>query len=476
MNTRSQSPGRGEAALLLSFRPGITVEEDSLGRLSLVDARGGAEHLADPSPVLREVVSRLGHGATEAEVAAAAEATGDPLALPTAYFQLDQWRARGVLAEAIEDHGAVLATAIPIREGWRHAGPLPPPAGTVLSRFALFYRDGGATILESPLANCRLLLNGRVAGGLLSAFGETWAADALAAACGVSRGAAALLADLLWRCGFTVPAGVEDPQLATWELPDLLLHARSRGRGRRGGTYRFAGTLEPPPVTRPRHPGDPIPLHRPGTPANGGGPSFADTLERRRTVRVHDGLITAAQIGELLFRAARVKSIMPSRADPAFDTSRRPYPSGGACYPLELYLTVGTCDGLASGLYHYEPLEHELTRLAAPSDQLREMLHAAGAATGRALQPQLLVTLTARFARTSWKYEGTAYALILTEAGALLQTLYLVATAMDLAPCALGTGDADAFAEVSGLPYLTEGAVGECLLGACAPQILQAER
>ncbi len=42
--------------------------------------------------------------------------------------------------------------------------------------------------------------------------------------------------------------------------------------------------------------------------------------------------------------------------------------------------------------------------------------------------------------------------------------MYLVATAMGLSPCAIGTGDSDLFAEATGLRYEEEGTVGEFAL------------
>jgi SagB-type dehydrogenase family enzyme len=48
--------------------------------------------------------------------------------------------------------------------------------------------------------------------------------------------------------------------------------------------------------------------------------------------------------------------------------------------------------------------------------------------------------------------------------GCIYQQMYLVATALNLAPCALGGGNADHFAAVSGLDYYTEGSVGEFAL------------
>jgi SagB-type dehydrogenase family enzyme len=82
---------------------------------------------------------------------------------------------------------------------------------------------------------------------------------------------------------------------------------------------------------------------------------------------------------------------------------------------------------------------------------------------GSAQQVQLV--FTARFDKINRRYEGNAYALILQEVGALYQTMYLVATAMGLAPCAVGGGNADAFAGVIGTDPLEEASVGAFVIG-----------
>ena len=83
---------------------------------------------------------------------------------------------------------------------------------------------------------------------------------------------------------------------------------------------------------------------------------------------------------------------------------------------------------------------------------------------GAACAPDLLITLTARFQRVAWKYQSLAYALILKNVGVVYQQMYLVATALGLAPCALGTGDTQVFARASGLAYAKESSVGEFAL------------
>jgi SagB-type dehydrogenase family enzyme len=82
--------------------------------------------------------------------------------------------------------------------------------------------------------------------------------------------------------------------------------------------------------------------------------------------------------------------------------------------------------------------------------------------------PQVVITIAARFQRLSWKYESIAYSVLLKDVGVLYQTMYLVATAMALAPCALGGGDSDLFAAAAGLDYYSETSVGEFLLGSRA--------
>jgi oxazoline/thiazoline dehydrogenase len=64
-----------------------------------------------------------------------------------------------------------------------------------------------------------------------------------------------------------------------------------------------------------------------------------------------------------------------------------------------------------------------------------------------------------------WKYHAIGYSLVLKHVGVLYQTLYLVATAMGLAVCGLGGGDAGDFAAASGLGYHVEGSVGELVVG-----------
>jgi SagB-type dehydrogenase family enzyme len=95
------------------------------------------------------------------------------------------------------------------------------------------------------------------------------------------------------------------------------------------------------------------------------------------------------------------------------------------------------------------------------------LLEEARQGTGGALPglPPVLLIVTSRFRRVARKYQSLAYSLVLKEVGALLQTVYLVATALDLAACAIGTGDSDRFARAASLDFYAETSVGEIVLG-----------
>jgi oxazoline/thiazoline dehydrogenase len=271
-----------------------------------------------------------------------------------------------------------------------------------------------------------------------------------------------------------------DPAFQSWEFHDLLFHARSReGRhdGPVGATYRLLGTLAPPPALKPVAAGETIELHRPDLEQRQReDPPFARVVEERCSVREYQAEpIADRQLGEFLYRTARVKECREDEVETGFGPLRmefasRPYPAGGGLYELEVYPVVNACGGLEAGLYHYDPLQHQLGKLAGRTSEVEQLLREAAWGTGMApASVQVLLILAARFPRVSWKYSTLAYALILKHVGVVYQTMYLTATAMGLAPCAVGIGNADVFARAAGTDYYAETSVGEFLLGSKRP-------
>jgi SagB-type dehydrogenase family enzyme len=190
-------------------------------------------------------------------------------------------------------------------------------------------------------------------------------------------------------------------------------------------------------------------------------------MESRRSIRRYGSApLTAAQLGEFLWRVARVRSVSGFGVGAvAYEVTDRPLPSGGGAHDLEYYVTAVRCAGLAPGIYHYRPAEHALTLVTQDPKWTVAMADEAYRCAGAEAVPQVVVTMAARFARLTWKYRGIAHALTLKHVGVAYEAMYLAATAMGLAPCALGHGNAALFARATGLDPLVESSVGEFLLG-----------
>lgn len=345
----------------------------------------------------------------------------------------------------------------------------------VLSRFACMRRRGQDMVLESPRANAAFRLCDAAVASVIAGLSKPKTLAALRAEPGFpGPELLALLCDsqLLFAPDpdKSLRASEGDEDLVRWDFHDLQFHVRSstgRHANPTGGLYAHAHLAPQPPAVRPAWPGAAIDLTAFG-PADS---AFASLLRARRSDRVYDDQnpITLAQLARLLDGAARIisrKTIDDEPGEsPPLEIAARPYPSGGASYELELYLAVEKCEGLPRGFYHYDALRHALVGIGVTDRQLGALVDDGQFAMGAPRPPQILITLAARFGRVSWKYSGFAYSLILKHVGVVMQTIYLMATEMELGACAIGVGDIDLFARMTGLPFHVEGAVGHMAIG-----------
>jgi SagB-type dehydrogenase family enzyme len=349
----------------------------------------------------------------------------------------------------------------------------------VLSRFAYLRRSGNDMVLESPRAGALFRIGDPAIAATLAALSRPQKISRL------RRHAAAFNLDLLEllldsqfllkldaRSGEGLRADEGDGNLVLWDFHDLVFHARST-EGRHGNpvgsTFAYAGAVPSLPAVRSPWPGNKVDLRKFFTPDPVS--PFAGLLRERHSVRDFDDAhpITLAELAQFLSSAARVlsewKSDTNSESGPEITYSTRPYPSAGSAYELELYLAVSNCDGLARGLYHYDAGGHALVAIGVSTQQLHAVSEAARFAMDAPGPPQVLIIIAARFGRISWKYSSIAYSLILKNVGSLIQTFYLTATDMGLGGCAIGTGNIDLFAKMTGLELHVEGPVGQFALG-----------
>jgi SagB-type dehydrogenase family enzyme len=162
--------------------------------------------------------------------------------------------------------------------------------------------------------------------------------------------------------------------------------------------------------------------------------TLGEALERRRSRRDFAlAPLPLETLGRLLYASYGIQG---SREIEGQNVPMRPVPSGGGLYPLELYVAAQEVTGLADGLYHYDARSHEL-ELRRPGRYQTEL---AGMTLGQEMlgDANLVICVTAIFARTQWKYGQRGYRYVWLEAGHVGQNLYLVADALGLAPVALG--------------------------------------
>ena len=368
---------------------------------------------------------------------------------------LERLCASGLLEFPLVDASGERAVVLPQRSAFVPilAEDLPDP-GAKLDRFASIRRDGDAWLVESPFGSARVRLPH------LESINDPLVRRALTSA------------GILETC--RPPHDSLRQALAQWEFHDLVFHAHHRDGWHHdpmGLLCPFIDELDAPATVRACWPGERIPL--PQAPTELGGESFVSVLKRRRSVRSYDEEhpISIRDLGIVLDRAARIQRRITTVVQNArgrvawYECARHSYPSGGACHELELYPVVARCDGLDPGLYHYDASGHALVQVSQrTSDTDRMVAHASMGMAGLA-NPQIVLAITARFARVTWKYRSIAYGVILRNVGALYQTLYLVATELGLSPCGLGNGDSALFSRVTRLDPVIEGTVGEFVLG-----------
>jgi SagB-type dehydrogenase family enzyme len=358
---------------------------------------------------------------------------------------------------------------------WPQLSNLDAADTLVLSRFAYLRRRGNELVLESPRSRALFRLCDPQLAGALAGLATPQKLSVLRRRPDFPG---TDLIRLLLDCGIlfkveaadaaTLRLAEGDEALALWDFHDLLFHARStEGRHANpiGGTYPHQGAIAPVPAIRPNWPGKKVEL--PKAQASILSESLVKLLRRRHSARGFGNAkpITVAELSQLLDATARI--ISSATPQPGLDDgghAARPYPSAGGSYELELYLTVGRCDGLEKGFYHYDAQDHALVLIEVPAGALEAVLAGAQSAMGASAEPPIVVTFAARFGRVSWKYSALAYSLILKDVGVLTQTFYLMATEMGLGGCAIGLVNIDLFEKMTGMPFHIEGPVGEFAL------------
>lgn len=396
------------------------------------------------------------------------------------HYDLERLHQLAYISFSLVLNGHRLLTVEPIALGFRFEPARVNHERRVrLSQFAFCRRMDSKFMVETPLSPARVALQHPFSAAVVQEAAQPQTCRQLCTGIvGLSEEMAEAIASYLIAADVLdfvreddlLPEDTTD-HLMHWQMHDLAFHSRSR-RGRHdypvGAYLPLRGKAAPEPAIKIPPSGERIELMKPDIdelPRK--DPPFTTVLERRRSIRAYaDRPITLDAVGEFLFRAARIRRAYCTRDQGIpYEYTDRPYPSGGGAYELELYLTINACEGVPRGIYYYNALDHELSRINDEQRLVDALLNDAWMSAAGTVVPQILITITSRIRRLSWKYSSMAYATTLKNVGVLYQTMYLVAAAMGLAPCGLGTGNSALVAEAMRLDLFSEVAVGEFMLG-----------
>ena len=350
------------------------------------------------------------------------------------------------------------------------------------------HRDGTDLVLERPLSCLRCIVDSPQLGQILFACSQkATPGEQLVEECPAEyRPSLMELLGVLCEGGFleSLSSGEknqtrmeEKETTALWDFHDLLFHSENsyhhgwgsadKGFGR---VFPYVDHFSPPSGFHPGYPGEKIALaHRPQD-LDATDITLEKALRERKSCREYNvsNPITKEEIGILLSRlyrgGSRLRKPVPDGSTSLLDiVDSRSYPSGGSLYDQEIYFSVFRCEGLEQGFYHYDAPPHALVHIPFP--EKGNYGQKFQKAKDSPETPDVVLYISSRFGRISWKYRQVSYGVILRNVGCMYQTIYLIACSMNLGVCGRGACDTNLFAQLSGRDPYQEGAVGELFLG-----------
>jgi SagB-type dehydrogenase family enzyme len=181
-------------------------------------------------------------------------------------------------------------------------------------------------------------------------------------------------------------------------------------------------------------------------PSHKGEMSVEEALHTRRSIRTFsDKTLTQEQVSQLLWATYGVTMVSSSGRE--YKTA----PSAGATYPLEIYLMAGNVDGIAPGLYKYNPGRNTL--IQQQSGDLRKKTSDACLGQKMIAEAPVSIVFSAVYERTTARYGKRGEdRYVCMDLGHAAQNTYLQATAMGLGTCAVGAFEDDQLLKVLKLP------------------------
>jgi SagB-type dehydrogenase family enzyme len=137
--------------------------------------------------------------------------------------------------------------------------------------------------------------------------------------------------------------------------------------------------------------------------------------------------------------------------------------SAGALYPVEIYVSAASVEGLETGLYHFSPADLRMAGLRR--GDFREYIARAAANRPSILRASAVVALSSIYWRSAWKYRARAYRYCYWDAGTMLANLLAAAAADGISAEVITAFEDPAMETLLGIDSDREGMVALIALG-----------
>ncbi|MCX7880052.1 MAG: SagB/ThcOx family dehydrogenase [Ignavibacteria bacterium] len=150
-------------------------------------------------------------------------------------------------------------------------------------------------------------------------------------------------------------------------------------------------------------------------------------LERRSIRDYQDKPIKLSDLSQLLWAAQGITDQ---------SSNFRTAPSAGALYPLEIYVVIANVEGVATGVYKYNPYRHEIVKIK--DGDIRAELSAEALWQTWIRKSSIIIIFTAVYERTTKKYGNRGIRYVHMEVGHSAQNVYLQAVSLGLGTAVIG--------------------------------------
>ncbi|MEM3415343.1 MAG: SagB/ThcOx family dehydrogenase [Saccharolobus sp.] len=221
-------------------------------------------------------------------------------------------------------------------------------------------------------------------------------------------------------------------------------------------------------LAAPKRSGKKVPLPKNDLSLN---ENVGDVLRTRRSIREFGkNSISIMDLSKLLYYTNGITERLQYKlqfrdVETKVDLPLRASPSGGALYPIDIYVAVLNVQNITRAIYFYDVEDHSLVLINEEVEKLISSFVPFSQETSSIKDSCLIIMFVANFFRTKLKYGERGYRYVLQESGHMAQNVYIASTALKLAAVAVDGFYDDEINSILGVDGVEEAIVYAVVVG-----------